>query len=101
MADERSRIFDSISLRDVGRNRRRRTLDLRGEAKRLFPRKDAREPVALLRQFHGFLPDPQIPVGVDRFAQYQSPFATRSSLPTILHSPLTTHCFAFSSPGRT
>src|SRR3954465_13523044 len=81
MLYEAARIFPSVTLGDIGRNRSRRAPDLRCQPEQLVARKLTRQSITRLCQGHGVLPYPQIPVRIDRwFVQASSLFATRHSL---------------------
>src|SRR5665213_4199974 len=76
-----SGIFPPMAFRDIGWNRTRRAPDLRRQPEHFVARKLTRQPIAGLRQDHGVLPYPQVPIRIDRWVGQQSSlFATRHSL---------------------
>src|ERR1700732_208775 len=92
-----ARVFPSVPLRDIGRNRDRSPPDLRCHSKRFLPREATREQVTGLGQRQGVLPHPQVAVRNNfSIAQRPSLFALPYSLFATRYSPLFT---AFSSTG--
>ena len=84
------RYFRARDLPRYWQERSGRAPDLRRQSEQLVARKLARQPIAGLRQGHGVLPYPQVPIRIDRLVvQSSSLFATRHSL----------FATSFSSPG--
>src|SRR3954451_13324477 len=81
MLHEVAGIFPPVPLRNIRRYRPGRSPDLRCKSEQLFPGTLACQSTTGLRQGHGILPHPQVPIRIDRLvAQSSSLFATRHSL---------------------